>query len=51
MLSIERVKELIGKEVDTLSEDEIKQIRDEFCELAEIIYAQWKEISNKTSSE
>jgi len=40
MLSIERVKELVND--PSLTDEEIKEIRDEFYLLAEIIFEQWK---------
>jgi signal-transduction protein with cAMP-binding, CBS, and nucleotidyltransferase domain len=41
MLSIERVKELLGDQ--KISDKEAKEIRDDFRALAEIIFEQWKE--------
>jgi predicted nuclease of restriction endonuclease-like (RecB) superfamily len=41
MLSIERVKELLGDQ--RISDKEAKEIRDDFRTLAEIILEQWKE--------
>jgi signal-transduction protein with cAMP-binding, CBS, and nucleotidyltransferase domain len=41
MLSIERVKELLGDQ--EISDKEAKEIRDDFRVLAEIVLEQWKE--------
>jgi signal-transduction protein with cAMP-binding, CBS, and nucleotidyltransferase domain len=41
MLSIERVKELLGDQ--KISDKEAEEIRDGFRALAEIIFEQWKE--------
>jgi hypothetical protein len=38
MLSLERVRELMGKDGEDAPEDEIRQIRDEFYLLSDIIY-------------
>ena len=40
MLTLEHVKELVND--PSLSEEDIKQIRDGFYNLAELIYEQWR---------
>ena len=46
MLTLERVKELIND--SSISDEEIKQIRDEYYTLAEIIFEYWQyERANK----
>jgi CRISPR/Cas system-associated endonuclease Cas1 len=45
MLSIERVKELLGDQ--KISDKEAEEIRDGFRALAEIIFEQWKEKRQK----
>jgi len=44
MLSIERVKELLKGQ--NISDEEAKEIRDGFRNLAEIIFEQWQEERN-----
>ncbi len=42
MLSVERVQGLLGKGAATLTDAEIREIRDDFHLLSEIIYESWK---------
>jgi hypothetical protein len=48
MLTLEKIKELVND--PTLSDEDIKQIRDGFYVLAEIIYEQWK-LETKSNAE
>ncbi|MCX6168698.1 MAG: hypothetical protein NTX65_05140 [Ignavibacteriales bacterium] len=51
MLSLEDVRKLLPDEDKNLSDDEVKQIRDEFRLLAGIIYEQWQEEHQKERKE